>query len=94
MEEDSVLAATTLARLEGRIMELERDLARSLATPEDIEEEEDFKHEPAEFSDMFEALRKSGAVKGIVMPSPTFFTEEELNKDPYALHTWYKETSC
>eukprot|EP00963_Diacronema_lutheri_P013338 scaffold2635_cov443-Pavlova_lutheri.AAC.4 len=43
---------------------------------------------------MFEALRKSGADKGIVMPSPTVFTGEELNNDPYALHRWYKETSC
>eukprot|EP00963_Diacronema_lutheri_P000311 scaffold23_cov356-Pavlova_lutheri.AAC.1 len=43
---------------------------------------------------MFEALRKSGAVKGIDLPTPTIFTGEELKKDPYALHRWYKEVSC
>ena len=95
MAEEGMPAATTVARLEERILELERELARSQTAPEDVEEEEeDFKHVPAEFSDMFEALRKSGAVKGIVMPTPTVFTGEELKKDPYALHRWYKETSC
>ena len=94
MEEATSPAATTVARLEERIVELEKELAKGQAAPEENDEEEDFKHEPAEFSDMFEALRKSGAVKGIVMPPPAVFTGEELKKDPYALHRWYKETSC
>ena len=83
-----MLAATTVARLEERILELERELARSQTTPGYVEEEEeeDCKHVPAKFKDMFEALRKSGAMKGIVMPIPTIFTGEELKKDPYAWH--------
>ena len=64
--------------LKERIKELEEELANAEPTPED----DSPKHVPAEFSDMFEALRKSGAVKGIDLPTPTTFTGDELKKDP------------
>lgn len=95
MEETSQVEATAVARLEQRMEELEAEFAKSKAAHEEGEEDEEaVKHGPVEFSDMFDALRKSGAVKGIVMSPPTTFTGQEMKSDPFALHRWYKETSC
>eukprot|EP00963_Diacronema_lutheri_P004778 scaffold359_cov372-Pavlova_lutheri.AAC.4 len=90
MPEATVDDTTTVEVLMERIKELEEELANALPSPEDNSP----KHVPAEFSDMFEALRKSGAVKGTDLPTPTIFAGEELKKDPYVLHRWYKEVSC
>ena len=76
--------------LEERMKELEKELEK--LQPKAVEEDEE--HSPADFSDMYDTLRKSGAIKGIDMPTPATFTGEELKKNPYALHRWYKEVSC
>eukprot|EP00963_Diacronema_lutheri_P014376 scaffold2864_cov422-Pavlova_lutheri.AAC.3 len=90
MPEATVDDTTSVEVLMERIKELEEELANAQPSPEDHNP----KHVPAEFRDMFEALRKSGAVKGIDLPTPTIFTGEELKNDPYALHRCYKEVSC
>lgn len=87
MAEATTEVTPSVETLEERIRELETELKKY----EPVEEEE---HTPAEFSDMYDTLRKSGAIKGIDMPTPATFTGEELKKDPYALHRWYKEVSC
>jgi len=87
MAENAMDGTPSVEALEERVRELETELKKY----EPVEEEE---HTPAEFSDMYDTLRKSGAIKGIDMPTPTTFTGEELKKDPYALHRWYKEVSC
>eukprot|EP00963_Diacronema_lutheri_P005010 scaffold368_cov394-Pavlova_lutheri.AAC.1 len=70
MPEATVDDTTSVEVLMERIKELEEELANAQPSPEDHNP----KHVSAEFSDMFEALRKSGAVKGIDLPTPTIFT--------------------
>ena len=77
MPEVTVEDTSSVEVLKERIKELEEELANTQPTPED----DSPKHVPAEFSDMFEALRKSGALT-CPRPQPSLVTNSRKTPMP------------